>query len=189
MKTGNNPRCIQRGTKIFEGVDHWSAPHLFLTATKQGGGKKKRQRNGCCLKQKKEKCSGATCPLPMSHAALSPLVGEPWGRMLSPGQSATSIGPICKLFQVSSSCGKDWTGLQRGRGEHRGTTREPHLKQHERRQTGFSCRGGGLLEVQVNSWTGMQCTSFRLWPCNVDQAGWLQSVWQLRSKVQISVSH
>lgn len=64
---------------LSEGVDHWLAPHLFLTAAKQNwsGGGKKRQCNGCCLKQKKEKCSGATCPLPMSHAALSPLVGEP----------------------------------------------------------------------------------------------------------------
>lgn len=151
----SNPRRFQRGTKLGEGVDHWPAPHLFLTATKQNsrggeGKKKKRQCNGCCLKQKKEKCSGATCPLPMSHAALSPLVGEPWGRELSPGQSAASIGPACKSFQVSSSGGGDWTGLQRGRGEQRGPTRGPHLKQHERRQTGFSYRGGGVLEV--NSW-------------------------------------
>lgn len=59
--------------------------------------KRNRQCNGCCMKQKKEKCCGATCPLPMSHAALSPLVGEPCGRVLSPGQSATSIRPKMQM--------------------------------------------------------------------------------------------
>lgn len=65
------------GGKLSEGVDHWLGPHLCLTATKLGEEVKERQCNGCCLKQKKEKCSGSTCPLPMTHVALSPLVGEP----------------------------------------------------------------------------------------------------------------
>lgn len=34
VETGVNPRCIQRGTKLSEGVDHWPAPHFVLTATK-----------------------------------------------------------------------------------------------------------------------------------------------------------
>lgn len=78
-ETWNNPRCVQRGTRLSAGVNRWPAAHVFLTATKQTGEEenKKRQCNGCCLKQKKEKCSEATCPLPMSHAALSPLVREP----------------------------------------------------------------------------------------------------------------
>lgn len=144
----NNPRLVLRGQSCLK-VWTTGRPHTSFSQqqNKTEERKKKRQCNGCCLKQKKEKCSEATCPLPMSHAALSPLVGEPWGRLLSPGQSAMSIGPECKFFQVSSTCDRDWTGLQWGRGELRGPTRGPHLKQHERRQTSFSCRGGAVLEV------------------------------------------
>lgn len=142
------------GAKLCEGGDRWRAHTSFSqpqNKTVKGG--EKRQCNGCCLKQKKEKCSGATCPLPVSHAAVSPLVGEPWDRALSPGQSAARIRPICKSFQVSSTEGGDWSGPRRGRGEQRDPTSEPHLKQAERRQTGFFCRDAGVLSV--NNWTGM----------------------------------
>lgn len=72
--TGSNPECIQRGSKLCEGVDHWWAHTSFsLPQNKRGkGGERKRRCNGCCLKakkKKKKKCSGATCPLPMSHAS------------------------------------------------------------------------------------------------------------------------
>lgn len=124
-----------------------SHPHASFSQRQNKWRGEKKTMQWLLLETEKEKCSEATCPLPMSHAALSPLVGEPWGREPSPGQSVMSTGPECKFLQVSSACGRDWTGLQRGRGHHGGPTRGPHLKQHERRQTGFSCRGGGVLEV------------------------------------------
>lgn len=115
------------------------------------GKKKERQCDGYCLKQKKEKCSEATSPLPMSHATLSPLVEEARGRVTAPGQSAASMqilsGELCWL--------KGWDGTEWGRGDEREQTRRPHLEQPERRSTGFACRDRGVLEVEVNSRAGM----------------------------------
>lgn len=89
----------------------WPDPHLVLTLTKQKknrqeGGKKTTQCNGCCLKQekKKQKCSEATSPLPMSHAALSPLVERARGTGPSPGQSVKSMqmvsGELCLMAGI-----------------------------------------------------------------------------------------
>lgn len=114
-KWWNNPRRVQRRTMVPKDVDRPTPFYSDKTKLEMRGGE--RQCKGCWLKQKKEKCSEATCPLPMSHAALSPLVVKPWGRVPSPGQSATSIGPKYKSFQVSSPGGGDWTELKGGEGK------------------------------------------------------------------------
>lgn len=86
-----------------------------------GGGKKERQCNGYCLKLKKEKCSEATSPLPMSHATLSPLVEEAWGRVTAPGQSATSM----QILSGELGGWRDGTGPSGG-GETRESKQEGH---------------------------------------------------------------
>lgn len=81
-----------------------------MRKNKTGEEEKKRQCNGNCMKQKKEKCSGVTCPLPMSHTAPSPLVGG------APRQDA-STWPISDVsrprMQIVSGEFFVWWGLDR----------------------------------------------------------------------------
>lgn len=82
-----------------------------------------------------------------------------------------------------------WQGLDEaavgGRGEQRAPTTGPHLKQHERQQTGSSSRG--VLVVQVNSWD-RYALRLDFDPHNTGQAWLLKSEWQLTRKVHIPVS-
>lgn len=43
--------------------------------------------------------------------------GSPEAGLLAPGQSAASIGPVCKCLQVSFSCDRGLDGIGGGRGE------------------------------------------------------------------------
>lgn len=144
VKLGIIQDVFRWGGKVPKALK-WPDPRLFLTLTKQKKitqeGEKTRQCNGCCLKQeKKQKCSEATCPLPMSHAARSPLVETARGAGPSPGQSARSMqmvsGELCLM--------DDGWG---GREDQKQPTWRPHLERAERRSTGSSSRGRGVLEV------------------------------------------
>lgn len=164
---GSNPERIQRGSKLC--VDHWWAHTSFSppqNKTVKGGEKKDMQ--WLLFEAEKKKCSGATCPLPMSHAVVSPLVGEPWGRALLPGQSASGISPIWKSFQVSSCEGGDWSELRWGEG------RAKRPNQRATPQTGWKTSDGFLLQRQGSA-VGKQSHRYAL-SLDFDQTLWALNV-------------
>lgn len=86
---------------------------------------------------------------------------SPEAGQLAPGQSAASIGPVCKCLQVSFSCDRVLDGIgggrgidgKRGRGEREEVRQESHAleqQRHQRRQTGFSSAGGGAVPAGMH---------------------------------------
>lgn len=152
MKRSIIHTAFREGTKLSEKV--WTTsqdPHLFLTATQQnqrGGAKKRRRR--CRVKKKKKiettmqwllfgaekgEVSWSNLSSPCeSCSRRRHWQGSPEAGLLAPGQSAASIGPVCKCLQVSFSCDRGTVGGGEGMGQRgregrarRGPTREPRL--------------------------------------------------------------
>lgn len=148
-ETGYNPHCIQRGDKaVRKGVDHQSGPtplsHSDTTKLKRRSKRWRKRRvkkiektmQWLLLEQKKEKCRGATCPLPVSHAAAV-AIGR--GALRPACSHLANRRPVsaryANAFRWASRVtgGLNGSGGGRGRdgkereGRRRGPTREPRL--------------------------------------------------------------
>ena len=103
IKKRYNPRFAlraARGEGLAKDADQW-LPSTPVNTIWVLGKVTERRVQWLLLKTEKEKCSEATCPLPVSHATPLPLVEQPQGTARAPDQSGRRTG----------------SGIQMGSGE------------------------------------------------------------------------